>query len=274
MVDDLPFHDLMLLGLLWLCVIWLWAWLGTAWRYGRTHGKPAQRAQRHAIGQKPFPGLTTRPPCAACADVVQAHAAKPFPSPPPPMTSTRGRWRQMDTEHQYCPEPSCRYYGWMGRGNIRANGHPGGGPWRQLQCVVCGTYFLETHGPLLHGKRVPTGLLVRVVTASAEGLGIRAVARVFEVDPNTVLAWLVEATDRLQAFAQYFLHDVRVTQVQLDELFALLSAVKAGELSEAEAIQCLSRSPHGVWAALDPISKLLLTLDVGDRTLAMAQGGY
>jgi IS1 family transposase len=102
-------------------------------------------------------------------------------------------------------------------------------------------------------------------------LGIRAVARVFEVDPNTVLHWLVEVADHAAAFTQYFLHDVRVTQVQLDELFALLSAVKTGEVSDAEAIQRLSRSPHWVWGAIDPVSKLLLTIDVGDRTLAMAQ---
>src|SRR5207249_3754546 len=107
--------------------------------------------------------------------------------------------------------------------------------------------------------------------ALAEGLGIRAVARVFEVDPNTVLQWLVEVADHAAAFTQYFLHDVRVTQVQLDELFALLSAVKAGEVSDTEAIQRLSRSPHWVWGALDPVTKLLLTIDVGDRTLAMAQ---
>jgi IS1 family transposase len=115
-------------------------------------------------------------------------------------------------------------------------------------------------------------LLVWAVGALAEGLGIRAVARVFEVDPNTVLQWLVEAADHLKAFSQYFLHDVRVTQVQLDELFALLSAVKGGESSETEAMARLSRSPHWVWVAMDPESKLLLTLDVGDRTLAMAQG--
>jgi IS1 family transposase len=64
---------------------------------------------------------------------------------------------------------------------------------------------------------------------------------------------------------------VRVTQVQLDELSALLSAVKDGEVSEAEAIKRLSRSPHWVWVAIDPVSKLLLTIDVGARTLAMAQ---
>ena len=93
----------------------------------------------------------------------------------------------------------------------------------------------------------------------------------FEVDPNTVLQWLVEAAEQLQAFSRHVLHDVRVRQVQLDELFALLSAVKAGAVSEAEAIERLERSPQWVWVAMDPESKLLLAIDGGDRTLAMAQ---
>jgi transposase-like protein len=42
-------------------------------------------------------------------------------------------------------------------------------------------------------------MFVWAVGALAEGLGIRAVARVFEVDPNTVLQWLVEAADHLKA---------------------------------------------------------------------------
>lgn len=50
-----------------------------------------------------------------------------------------------------------------------------------------------------------------------------------------------------------------------------LSAVQTGEVSEAEAIQRLSRAPHWVWVAIDPVSKLLLSLDAGDRTLVMAQ---
>jgi IS1 family transposase len=59
--------------------------------------------------------------------------------------------------------------------------------------------------------------------------------------------------------------------VQLDELFALLSAVKEGEVSEAEAIARLERMSKWVWVAMDPESKLLLAIDVGNRTLAMAQ---
>src|SRR5262249_17857060 len=114
-------------------------------------------------------------------------------------------------------------------------------------------------------------LIVRVIACLAEGLGIRGTARVFEVDPNTVLQWLVDAAEQLRAFSQHFLHDVRVQQVQLDELFASLSAVKDGTVSAAEAIECLERSPQWVWVAMDPESKLLLALDVGHRTLAMAQ---
>jgi len=171
----------------------------------------------------------------------------------------------------FCPNPDCAYRGWGGWGNLRANGHPNGGPWRQLLCVVCRRYFLETLGTIFHGKRASVDLIVRVIACLAEGLGIRGTARGFEVAPNTVLQWLVEAAEQLRAFSRHVLHDVRVRQVQLDELFALLSAVKAGEVSEAEAIERLERSPQWVWVAMDPESKLLLAIDVGDRTRAMAQ---
>jgi IS1 family transposase len=184
---------------------------------------------------------------------------------------TRGRRREVDTSAHFCPNPECAYRGWVGWGNLRANGHPHGGPWRQLLCVACHRYFLETLGTLFHGKRTSVELIVRVVACLAEGLGIRGTARVFEVDANTVLQWLVEAAEQLRAFSQHFLHDVRVQQVQLDELFALLSAVKVGAVSEAEAMDRLERSPQWVWVAMDPESKLVLAIDVGERTLALAQ---
>jgi IS1 family transposase len=271
MMSDPLFYRLLLVGLVWLCLM-----LHVVWPYDRatagpTTPRPAKAPPKRSSDLKPFPGLTRKPLCAAC-EQAHTHGPQPPGCPPPRIVPTRGRPRQVDTSFHFCPKATCDYGGWVGLGNIRANGHPNGGPWRQLHCTSCGGYFQETHGTPLHGKHVAPDLLVWAVGALAEGLGIRAVARVFEVDPNTVLSWLVEVADHAMAFSQYFLHNVRVTQVQLDELFALLSAVKAGEVSETEAIHRLSRSPHWVWAALDPVSKLLLTIDVGDRTLAMAQG--
>src|SRR5881275_887486 len=99
-------------------------------------------------------------------------------------------------------------------------GIPGGQPWRQLQCVSCQGYFYETHGTIFHGKRSSVELIMRVIACLAEGLGIRGTARVFEIDPNTVLRWLVEAAEQLKTFSQYFLCAVHVEQVQLDELYA------------------------------------------------------
>src|SRR4030095_3680999 len=155
--------------------------------------------------------------------------------------------------------------------NLRANGHPNGGPWRQFHCTACNGYFPEHYGTIFHGKQVAVELIVRVLACLAEGVGIRATARVFEVDPNTVLGWLVKAAEQLTAFSAYFLCELHVTQLQLDELYAVLSAVKEGTMREAKAIKRLSRSPHWVWVAIDPVTKLLVAIDVGERTLAMAQ---
>ena len=270
MVSHLVFYQLGLIALVWLFLMLHRLWPSEPAAARPMPPKPLIRQCKRSTKSKPFPGLTRQPSCAACEQTIEAPRLQPSP-PPATVPSTRGRRRHVDTSDHFCPDPDCRYGGWLGLGNITSNGHPSGGPWRQLYCGACRGYFLETHGTPFHGKRVSPDKLVWAVGALAEGLGIRAVARVFEVDPNTVLAWLVAVADHAVAFSQYFLHDVRVTQVQLDELFALLSAVKTGKISDTEAIQRLSRSPHWVWTAIDPESKLLLVLDVGERTLAMAQ---
>jgi IS1 family transposase/transposase-like protein len=221
---------------------------------------------------KPFAGLTRKPECPACAQEAGERPSAAAPHEPPPrMTFTRGRRRHVDTTEHFCPHTACSYHGRVGWGNIRANGHPNGRRWRQLVCLGCKRHFLKTIGTLFHGKQVDPDKLVWAIGALAEGLGIRAVARVFETDPNTVLGWLVEAADHLEAFSRHFVHDLDVEQGQMDELFALLSAVKDGEVSERQAIKRLSRSPHWVWVAMDPVCKLILAIDVGDRTLALAQ---
>jgi IS1 family transposase/transposase-like protein len=266
MVHDLLVHELWLGVLLGLGVL-----AYVQWQRGQaTKHPPAQRTKKPPQVPKPFAGLTQKPLCAAC-EQGQAHVDQPPPAPPLLIAPKRGRPRTVDTYTQYCPTKTCAYYGWVGHGNIRANGHPSSGTWRQFHCMVCDTYFLETHHTLFYGKTLPAERIVRVVTALAEGLGIRAVARVFELDPNTVLAWLSEAAAQLAAFSRYLLQDVYINHVQLDELFATVSEVQAGQGSAAEANEHFPRSPHWVWAAIDPVSKLLLALDVGERTLAMAQ---
>src|SRR5215475_3471467 len=222
MVCNPLFHEFVLLALLWQLVISSWTWKQSQ---APQHPLP-QRTTRPSKVPKPLAGLIKKPRCQAC-EHGQEHIDQPPLSPSSLSAPRRGRPRTVDTHHHYCPNKTCAYYGWAGQGNIRANGHPGGGAWRQLHCVVCETYFLETSDTLFYGKPHPAERMVRALAAVAEGLGIRAVACVFDVDPNTVQGWVSEAAAHLAAFSHSRLHDVHVTQVQVDELCAWLSAGKA-----------------------------------------------
>jgi hypothetical protein len=272
MIPHHVYYQLAIVGLLWVSVMlhYVWPSRGAVAPQPPAEPVPPQLKRKRSTEPTAFAGLTQRPHCAACEHDA-THPTPPPPRRPDPMPSTHRRPRTVDTSMHFCPYANCDYRGWLGLGNLRANGHPSGGPWRQLHCRGCNGYFLETHGTVFHGKRVAEEQVVRVLACLAEGLGIRATARVFEVDPNTVLHWLVEAAEHLRAFSRYFLCEVHVTQLQLDELYAVLREVKAGALSDDEAIQRLERSPYWVWTAIDPESKLLLVIEVGTRTLAMAQ---
>jgi transposase-like protein/IS1 family transposase len=240
--------------------------------YRGDQATPITKPPRTKRDPKPFAGFTQKPQCPVCEQEAEMQPSTSAPNAAPPrMIFTQGRRRHIDTTGHFCPQTTCSYHGRVGWGNIRANGHPNGRRWRQLVCLSCQRHFLETHGTPFHSKQVEPDKLVWAIAALAEGLGIRAVARVFESDPNTVLGWLVEAAEHLETFTHYHLRDLHVEQVQMDELFALLSAIKEGEVTEAEAIKYLSRSAHWVWVAMDPVCKLILAVDVGDRTLAMAQ---
>jgi transposase-like protein len=261
---DLTFYPVVCVVLILLVLLFYRFWQG-----GKS-GPAGPKLPRRKREPKPFAGLTRKPDCVACEQQIRSQPHVPS-TPPPRMILTRGRRRQVDTTSHFCPHATCAYHGRVGFGNIRANGHPTGRRWRQLVCLGCRGYFLETHGTPFHGKQVEPDRLVWALAALAEGLGIRAVARVFEVDPNTVLGWLVDAAEHLEAFSRYGLQDVHVEQVQIDELFALLSIVKDRDITKAEAVKRLSRSPHWVWVAMDPVSKLILAVDIGERTLALAQ---
>ena len=126
MEHDQLFHALLLLGLLWLGMLLDWAWRQVRPTPCQTPPPPATPLKSRSKDPQPFPGLIHKPLCDAY--VHGAEPRQPAPSAPPPrMVSTRGRRRQVDTSSHVCPTPHCSSQGWVGWGNLRANGHPGGG---------------------------------------------------------------------------------------------------------------------------------------------------
>jgi hypothetical protein len=270
MVSHLLYYQLALLALLWLFVMLPLRWPRRSEPPPPVPATPIKPKRKRSTEPKAFAGLTHKPHCALC----ERETGETPPAPPPrpdPMPPTHRRPRTVDTSMHFCPHTECDYRGWLGLNNLRANGHPSGGPWRQFHCTACDGYFPEHHGTIFHGKQAAVELMVRVLACLAEGLGIRATARVFEGAPHTVLQGLAEAAEQLRALSAYFLCDLPLEQLQLDELYAVLRAFKAGEITDDEALQRLERSPSWVWTAMDPTSKVLVVVDVGCRTLAMAQ---
>ena len=132
MVPDLFFYQLLLVALLWLCVMLQWAGPSDPATCPTTPEITPLPPQRHP-GPRPFEGFTTKPHCDACASSSAPHPQTPS-VPPPHIVPTRGRRREVDTSRHFCPNPDCAYRGWVAWGNLRANGHPNGGPWRSC-CV-------------------------------------------------------------------------------------------------------------------------------------------
>src|SRR5262249_18634414 len=262
MVSHLFYYQLAVLALVWLFVLLPVTGAKSALPAPPI---PPNPKRKRPTNPTPFPALTHSPPCALC-ERETVHPTPPAPVPPAPLPPTHRRPRTVDTSRHFCPHTDCDYRGWLGLNNLRANGHPSGGPWRQCQCTACDGYFPEHHGTIFHGKQAAVELIVHVLACLAEGLGIRATARGFEVGPNTVLHWLVEAAEQLTAFSAYFLCHVHVNQLQLDELYVVLRGVINGEISEENAIKRLERSRPWVWTVIDPESKLLLVADIGPRT--------
>src|SRR5262249_5833776 len=167
MVSHLFFYQLVLVALVWLCLMLHWVWPSDSILASPTILPPPPPRRKRSREAPPFVGLTTKPPCDACEHSSEPPLQPPS-SPPPRLEPPPGRRGQVAASTHFCPTPGCAYRGWVGWGNLRANGHPNGGPWRQLLCVVCRHYFLETLGTLFHGKRAAGELIVRVIACLAE----------------------------------------------------------------------------------------------------------
>jgi hypothetical protein len=140
MASNLLLYQLLLVALVCLCFVLHALWPGERTGVRPTRRQPTPPRPKRSREPKPFAGLIHKPLCAACEQAAESGSKAPR-TPPPLITSARGRKHTIDSQAQFCPDLGCSYYGWLGRGNIRANGHPGGNPWRQFQCVSCLGYF-------------------------------------------------------------------------------------------------------------------------------------
>ena len=112
----------------------------------------------------------------------------------------------------FCPNKDCSHYQQVGSGQIIGYGKSRQGRQR-YQCKVCQRVFNEQVGTLFYGKRTPHKDIIESLAMLAEGMGLRATARVKGVKPDTITAWLRQAGRHAQQVQQILLQDYPLSRL-------------------------------------------------------------
>jgi transposase-like protein len=103
----------------------------------------------------------------------------------------------------------------------------------------------------------------------AEGMSIRATARILEIDKDTVCQWVPRLGQHCLRMMAYYFHDLHITECQLDELWTFVYK-KEAHLDPVDRVLGLYGDAW-VWIAFAPECKLVLAWVVGKRTLREAK---
>lgn len=126
-------------------------------------------------------------------------------------------------------------------------------------CVRCGKSF-KAEQPL-DGLRVGFKQACQVVHLLFEGVGIRAISRLTQLDQKTVLNILVSAGEHCAGLLDSKIRNVKVEQVEADEVYSYVGC--RPQFAEANDPK---RGAFFCFLSLDRYSKLILNFHLGKRT--------
>ncbi|MCP4542271.1 MAG: hypothetical protein GY832_34550, partial [Chloroflexi bacterium] len=200
-------------------------WAGWKQEGKRKQEKKQQGAKKKKKAKKPFEGLTRKPVCEQCVAEAEKQEQEVKREPPPKIERKRGPplvlWPQGQREAEDRHEEAIlsgerMWILWMA--GQREHNIKRASKWGAVAAdEMCGKYFQETIGTIFYGSRVPAEDIMRAIALLSEGVNPRKIARVFKVDKDTVLRWLVAAAKHSEAVMGYMVHNLELTQVQMDE---------------------------------------------------------
>jgi len=127
----------------------------------------------------------------------------------------------------YCPNESCSEYRLRGQGNISIRCKYGKDGTRDLlYCRTCGTRFAATQASALFGLHLPDNVVRQIIHHAAEGVGVRATARLLDLDKDTVNRVILRAGEHCAKVLSELLRSLKLTEAQLDELWTFVKKRK------------------------------------------------
>lgn len=122
----------------------------------------------------------------------------------------------------FCPNAKCTDYQKQQtdqQRNIIKFGHTQAGRQR-YRCQTCKQTFTETKGTLFYRRRTPAEEILQTLALIAEGSRISSLTRTTDHKEDTILEWLQEAAEHVEAIDNVLLADYQITRGQLDGLWA------------------------------------------------------
>jgi len=129
---------------------------------------------------------------------------------------------ELDLSQHFCPNPDCNDYGKKGLGNITTSTTFGKQQIQLLRCKTCNQRFSERHTTVFAGLRLDEKTVTEILLGLAEGLSIRACARVKGVNKDTVQRVLERARHHCIKALNQLLKDLQLTECQMDELWSFI----------------------------------------------------
>jgi transposase-like protein len=129
----------------------------------------------------------------------------------------------MNLAEYSCSNEQCSFYGQANSGNISIRARYGKNNDRiLLYCRSCGSTFAATRNTALFGMHLPQETVSQLIHLTAEGLGIRAIGRVLNLDPTTVIRVTTRTGDYCATILSQLLISLSLSEVQLDELWTFI----------------------------------------------------
>ena len=128
-----------------------------------------------------------------------------------------------ELDKTFCPNKDCKDYGLRNHGNIGKRGKYGKDKERELlYCKTCGKRFAATYATAFFGLHLPDDTIRQIIHHAAEGVGVRATARLLGIDKDTVNRVILRAGEHCELVLSSLLRSLRMTEAQLDELWAFV----------------------------------------------------
>ena len=128
-----------------------------------------------------------------------------------------------EIDNSFCPNKDCKDYRIRNRGNIRYRGKYGKDKTKDLlYCRTCGKRFASTRATAFFGLHLSDEKIGQIIHHAAEGVGVRATARLLGLDKDTVNRVILRAGEHCQLVLSSLLRSLKLKEAQLDELWAFV----------------------------------------------------